>query len=158
MANFDALWRRFWQVMAYIDVFQDLKILRIFLTKIDVCDNFNSRNFNGYWCHLKFIFVSWVNGRKCSSVNVKVCQKYLEWFKKYSFSILYLKIKNYSLIYHYWCSAWKQVLGIQFPQHSISMARRLIFSYVSSALISSSIMICGFPLPLFPSIRPSITS
>ena len=36
----------------------------------------------------------------------------------------------------------------QFLQHSLPMARRLFFTYVSSALISSGIMICGFPLPL----------
>ena len=37
------------------------------------------------------------------------------------------------------------------------MALRFIFSFVSSALILSSIMIRCFPLPLFRSIRPSIT-
>ena len=63
----------------------------------------------------------------------------------------------HQFFHHHWCSAWKQVLAIQFLQHSLSMARRLIFSNVSSVLVSSSIMIRGFPIPLFPSIRPSIT-
>ena len=62
-----------------------------------------------------------------------------------------------NLYYLTWCSAWKQILGIQFIQHSPVMSRRLILSYDSSALISPSIMICEFPLPFFPSFRPSIT-
>ena len=48
--------------------------------------------------------------------------------------------------HHHWCSALKQVIGIQFLQLSLFKALRLIISYVPLVLMPSSNMILPFYL------------
>ena len=51
-----------------------------------------------------------------------------------------------------------QVLGIQFLELCLSNALRINMLNISSILMSTSYMTCGFPLPLFHFIRSLVTS
>ena len=74
-------------------------------------------------------------------------------------SLKHLKISMYKNKFRHLCfSALKQVLGNQFLQNSLYITLRFAISYVSWDTMSPSIIILGFLLPLFPSIRLSITS